>query len=37
MYQPLLMNLSTFNDLSPAQQEALTASAAKAEALSGAS
>ena len=33
MYQPLLMNLSTFNDLSPAQQEALTAAAAKAEAF----
>ena len=33
MYQPLLMNLTTFNDLSPAQQEALTAAAAKAEAF----
>jgi TRAP-type C4-dicarboxylate transport system substrate-binding protein len=33
MYQPLLMNLSTFNGLSPEQQEALTAAAAKAEAF----
>lgn len=33
MYQPLLMNLTTFNDLSPAQQDALTAAAAKAEAF----
>ena len=33
MYQPLLMNLSTYNDLTPAQQEALTAAAAKAEAF----
>jgi TRAP-type C4-dicarboxylate transport system substrate-binding protein len=33
MYQPLLMNLSTFNDLTPEQQEALLAAAAEAEAF----
>ncbi|QIE54858.1 ABC transporter substrate-binding protein [Pikeienuella piscinae] len=33
MYQPLLMNKSTFEDLTPEQQEALTAAAAKAEAF----
>lgn len=32
MYQPLLMNKSTFDGLEPAQQEALLAAAAKAEA-----
>ncbi len=33
MYQPLLMNLSTFNDLSAEQQEALMAAAVEAEAF----
>jgi TRAP-type C4-dicarboxylate transport system substrate-binding protein len=33
MYQPLLMNKSAFEDLSPEQQEALMAGAAKAEAF----
>lgn len=32
MYQPLLINKSTFDGLEPAQQEALKAAAAKAEA-----
>jgi TRAP-type C4-dicarboxylate transport system substrate-binding protein len=32
MYQPVLMNKSTFDGLSDAQKEALTAAAAKAEA-----
>ena len=33
MYQPLLMNKSTFDSLTPEQQAALTAAAAKAEAF----
>lgn len=33
MYQPMLMNKSTFEGLEPAQQEALMAAAAKAEAF----
>jgi TRAP-type C4-dicarboxylate transport system substrate-binding protein len=33
MYQPMLMNKSTFEGLEPAQQEALLAAAAKAEAF----
>jgi TRAP-type C4-dicarboxylate transport system substrate-binding protein len=33
MYQPLLMNKSTFDGLTPEQQEALMAAAAKAQAF----